>query len=217
MPSSTGGRWKRGDPIGHPRVPGRCAEKCHHDGPVGTQPTDQPRPRQRSTLLSSFKREVPSAPAPCPERLQGAGAPAHPSPGAGVAPPDDRRLEPAAPARGALLRPRRGDQPLRGPRSVDQDAPALEGPWLKGPARVPSKASEPGALRTWPRQPRGRRPGAAPLARLRAQSGVTRMRSRRSGSDGGAWGRLQAPTRCRPCFTVARSGPPAGWASPRRC
>jgi transposase InsO family protein len=34
----TGGRWKRGDPGGHLRVPGRCAEKCHHDGLVGTQP-----------------------------------------------------------------------------------------------------------------------------------------------------------------------------------
>ena len=34
------------------RVPGRCAEKRHHDGLVGTQPTDQPLPRQRSTLLT---------------------------------------------------------------------------------------------------------------------------------------------------------------------
>jgi hypothetical protein len=52
MPSSTGGRWKRGGPVGHPRVPGRCAEKCHHNGLVGTQPTDQLLPRQRSTLLT---------------------------------------------------------------------------------------------------------------------------------------------------------------------
>jgi RNA-directed DNA polymerase len=52
MPSSTGGRWKRGGPVGHPRVPGRCAEKCHHNGLVGTQPTDQLLPRQRSTLLN---------------------------------------------------------------------------------------------------------------------------------------------------------------------
>ena len=51
-PSSTGGRWKRGDPVGHPRVPGRCAERCHHDGLDGTQPTDQSLPRQRSTLLT---------------------------------------------------------------------------------------------------------------------------------------------------------------------
>ena len=51
-PSSTGGRWKRGDPVGHLRVPGRCAEKRHHDGLVGTQPTDQSLPRQRSTLLT---------------------------------------------------------------------------------------------------------------------------------------------------------------------
>lgn len=52
MPSSTGGRWKRGDPVGHLRVPGRCAERCHHDGLVGTQPTDQSLPHQRSTLLT---------------------------------------------------------------------------------------------------------------------------------------------------------------------
>jgi len=45
-----GGRWRRGNPVGHPRVPGRCAEKRHHDGLVGTQPTDQLLPRQRSTL-----------------------------------------------------------------------------------------------------------------------------------------------------------------------
>lgn len=36
--------------VGHLRVPGRCAEKRHHDGLVGTQPTDQSLPRQRSTL-----------------------------------------------------------------------------------------------------------------------------------------------------------------------
>ena len=52
MPSSTGGRWKRGGPVGHLRVPGRCAEKRHHDGLVGTQPTVQSLPRQRSTLLT---------------------------------------------------------------------------------------------------------------------------------------------------------------------
>ena len=37
---SLGGRWKRGSPSGHLRVPGRCAEKRHHDGLVGTQPDD---------------------------------------------------------------------------------------------------------------------------------------------------------------------------------
>ncbi len=37
-------------PVGHLRVPGRCAEKRHHDGLVGTQPTVQSLPRQRSTL-----------------------------------------------------------------------------------------------------------------------------------------------------------------------
>jgi hypothetical protein len=36
--------------VGHLRVPGRCAEKRHHYGLVGTQPTDQSLPRQRSTL-----------------------------------------------------------------------------------------------------------------------------------------------------------------------
>ncbi|MGH9071129.1 MAG: hypothetical protein ACRDX8_08205, partial [Acidimicrobiales bacterium] len=36
--------------VGHLRVPGRCAEKRHHDGLVGAQPTDQSLPRQRSTL-----------------------------------------------------------------------------------------------------------------------------------------------------------------------
>ena len=39
-------------PVGHLRVPGRCAEKRHHDGLVGTQPTVQSLPRQRSTLLT---------------------------------------------------------------------------------------------------------------------------------------------------------------------
>lgn len=48
---STGGRWKRGNPAGHPRVPGRCAEKRHHHGLVGTQPAGHLQPRQRSTLL----------------------------------------------------------------------------------------------------------------------------------------------------------------------
>lgn len=51
MSGSMGGRWRRGSPAGHLRVPGRCAEKRHHDGLVGTQPADNLQPRQRSTLL----------------------------------------------------------------------------------------------------------------------------------------------------------------------
>ena len=51
MSGSMGGRWKRGNPAGHPRVPGRCAEKRHHHGLVGTQPAGHLLPRQRSTLL----------------------------------------------------------------------------------------------------------------------------------------------------------------------
>jgi hypothetical protein len=46
-----GGSWKRGSPAGHPRVPGRCAEKRHHDGLVGTQPADNLQPRQLPTRL----------------------------------------------------------------------------------------------------------------------------------------------------------------------
>jgi len=53
---STGGRWRRGSPAGHLRVPGRCAEKCHHDGLVGTQPAAQLLPRQRPTLHGAFYR-----------------------------------------------------------------------------------------------------------------------------------------------------------------
>ena len=33
-----GGTLETGQPDGHLRVPGRCAEKRHHDGLVGTQP-----------------------------------------------------------------------------------------------------------------------------------------------------------------------------------
>ena len=33
---STGGRWQRRVISRGPLVPGRCAEKRHHDGPVGT-------------------------------------------------------------------------------------------------------------------------------------------------------------------------------------
>jgi pimeloyl-ACP methyl ester carboxylesterase len=32
-----GGSWKRNSPVGHPRVPSRCAEKPHN-GSIGTQP-----------------------------------------------------------------------------------------------------------------------------------------------------------------------------------
>ena len=56
MSGSTGGRWKRGNPAGHLRVPGRCAEKRHHDGLVGTQPAGHLLPRQRSTLHGAFYR-----------------------------------------------------------------------------------------------------------------------------------------------------------------
>ena len=49
MHGSMGGRWKRGGPVGHLRVPGRCVNRINDD-PVGTHPTDQPQPRQRSTL-----------------------------------------------------------------------------------------------------------------------------------------------------------------------
>lgn len=51
MSGSTGGRWRRGSPVGHLRVLGRCAEKRHHDGLVGTQPAGKLQPRQRPTLL----------------------------------------------------------------------------------------------------------------------------------------------------------------------
>ena len=44
-------------PVGHLRVPGRCAEKRRHDGLVGTQPTVQSLPRQRSTLLHNHMCE----------------------------------------------------------------------------------------------------------------------------------------------------------------
>ncbi|MGH7511139.1 MAG: hypothetical protein ACREMZ_16995, partial [Gemmatimonadales bacterium] len=44
-----GGALETGQPERPLRVPGRCAEKRHHDGLVGTQPPDQPLPRQRST------------------------------------------------------------------------------------------------------------------------------------------------------------------------
>ncbi len=53
---SMGGRWKRGSPAGHLRVPGWCAEKRLHVGLVGTQPAAQLLPRQRSTLHGAFYR-----------------------------------------------------------------------------------------------------------------------------------------------------------------
>jgi hypothetical protein len=51
-----GGSWKRGSPAGHLRVPGRCAEKRHHDGLVGTQPADHLQPRQLPTRHGRFYR-----------------------------------------------------------------------------------------------------------------------------------------------------------------
>jgi len=60
----TDGCWKRGHPIGHPRVPGRCAETCHHADPVKTQPIDLQLPRQRSTL-DSFRGRLPKGPRGC--------------------------------------------------------------------------------------------------------------------------------------------------------
>ena len=42
-------RWKRGSPVGPLRVPGRELRDATHDDLIGTQPTDQPQPRQRST------------------------------------------------------------------------------------------------------------------------------------------------------------------------
>ena len=51
MSGLMGGSWKRGNPAGHLRVPGRCAGKRHHDGLVGTQPAGQLPPRQLPTRL----------------------------------------------------------------------------------------------------------------------------------------------------------------------
>ena len=51
MSGLMGGSWKRGRTVGQPRVPGRCAEKCHHNGLVGTQPSGHLPPRQLPTRL----------------------------------------------------------------------------------------------------------------------------------------------------------------------
>lgn len=45
-----GGSWKRDNPVGHLRVPSRCAEKPHN-GSIGTQPTVPLSPRQLPTRL----------------------------------------------------------------------------------------------------------------------------------------------------------------------
>jgi hypothetical protein len=45
-----GGSWKRNSPVGHPRVPSRCAEKPHN-GSIGTQPPVPLSPRQLPTRL----------------------------------------------------------------------------------------------------------------------------------------------------------------------
>jgi len=50
MSGLMGGSWKRSSPIGHPRVPSRCAEKPQK-GSIGTQPTAQLPPRQLPTRL----------------------------------------------------------------------------------------------------------------------------------------------------------------------
>src|SRR5918996_222656 len=46
---STGGRWRSGRLLRGPLVPGRCAERRHHDGPVGTSTADADPPSQRPT------------------------------------------------------------------------------------------------------------------------------------------------------------------------
>jgi hypothetical protein len=53
MSGSGRGCWKRSSPTGHLRVPGRRAERCHHNDLVGTQPVDPLPPRQRPTSPSS--------------------------------------------------------------------------------------------------------------------------------------------------------------------
>ena len=42
------GRWKRGRPCGHPRLPGRCAETRHHNDPIGNHPKGD---RHRASAL----------------------------------------------------------------------------------------------------------------------------------------------------------------------
>jgi len=54
MSGLMGGSSKRASPSGHLRVPGRCAERCHHDGLVGTQPVGHLEPRQLPTRHGRF-------------------------------------------------------------------------------------------------------------------------------------------------------------------
>jgi len=58
MSGLMGGNWKRGSPTGHPRVPGRCAGKRHHDGLVGTQPAGPLLPRQFPTRLRTGNASI---------------------------------------------------------------------------------------------------------------------------------------------------------------
>jgi hypothetical protein len=51
MSGLMGGSWRRGSPAGHPRVPGRCAEKRHPHGLIGTQLAGYLLPRQLPTRL----------------------------------------------------------------------------------------------------------------------------------------------------------------------
>ena len=51
MSGLMGGSWRRTSPAGHPRVPGRCAERRHPNGLVGTQPVGHLEPRQLPTRL----------------------------------------------------------------------------------------------------------------------------------------------------------------------
>ncbi|MGH9044295.1 MAG: hypothetical protein ACRDVP_05580 [Acidimicrobiales bacterium] len=51
MSGLMGGSWRRGSPAGHLRVPGRCAEKRHRNGLVGTQLAGHLLPRQLPTRL----------------------------------------------------------------------------------------------------------------------------------------------------------------------
>jgi len=51
MSGLMGGSWRRGNPAGHLRVPGRCAEKRHPHGLIGTQLVGHLLPRQLPTRL----------------------------------------------------------------------------------------------------------------------------------------------------------------------
>ena len=51
---SIGGRWRNGRRERGPLVPGRCAEKRHHHGPVGTSTAANDPPSQRPTSPASL-------------------------------------------------------------------------------------------------------------------------------------------------------------------